>query len=230
MGVFFFFFHPGGDAGGSRSCRRERAARRARTSRPRSWWQWCVSATHCSWTGYDCICIITSLHVRSQVFLGLSTVVTMIFAKEVPLDPAEAANQSNGEPSGPFSVFSGIKNLAPGMPQVLLVTGLTWLSWFPPLHALRHRLDGPRDVPRLARRRPHRGRQLPGGRPPGRVRPATQLGLSLSPLSILLSMLLHVRSTDISRMSRWFSGSAPSLSRPCARSSPPRSSGSSAAS
>jgi hypothetical protein len=89
---------------------------------------------HCSWTGYNCICIITSLHasmVRSQVFLGLSTVVTMIFAKEVPLDPAEAAKQSDGEPSGPFAVFSGIKNLAPGMPQVLLVTGLTWLSWFP---------------------------------------------------------------------------------------------------
>ncbi|GJM84503.1 hypothetical protein PR202_ga00180 [Eleusine coracana subsp. coracana] len=64
------------------------------------------------------------------IFLGLSTVVTMIFAKEVPLDPA-VAQQSDGEPSGPFAVFAGMKNLPPGMPQVLIVTGLTWLSWFP---------------------------------------------------------------------------------------------------
>lgn len=56
--------------------------------------------------------------------------VTLIFAKEVPLDP-EVARQSDGEPSGPFAVFAGIKNLPPGMPQVLIVTGLTWLSWFP---------------------------------------------------------------------------------------------------
>jgi solute carrier family 45, member 1/2/4 len=54
----------------------------------------------------------------------------MIFAKEVPLDPAEASH-SDGEPSGPFAVFAGIKNLPRGMPQVLIVTGLTWLSWFP---------------------------------------------------------------------------------------------------
>ncbi|KAL6883592.1 hypothetical protein ACP4OV_011006 [Aristida adscensionis] len=65
-----------------------------------------------------------------QVFLSISTVVTMIFANEVPLDPA-VAKQSEGEPSGPMAVFKGMKNLPPGMPQVLIVTGLTWLSWFP---------------------------------------------------------------------------------------------------
>ncbi|XP_066342067.1 sucrose transport protein SUT3-like isoform X3 [Miscanthus floridulus] len=67
----------------------------------------------------------------SVVFLGLSTVVTMIFANEVPLDPAAAKQGEEGEPSGPFAVFKGMKNLPPGMPQVLIVTGLTWLSWFP---------------------------------------------------------------------------------------------------
>ncbi|CAD6205101.1 unnamed protein product [Miscanthus lutarioriparius] len=67
----------------------------------------------------------------SVVFLGLSTVVTMIFANEVPLDPAAAKQGAEGEPSGPFAVFKGMKNLPPGMPQVLIVTGLTWLSWFP---------------------------------------------------------------------------------------------------
>lgn len=49
------------------------------------------------------------------------------------------------------------------------------LALLVPLHPLRHRLDGPRDVPRQARREPHRGGQLPGGRPPGRLRPAPQL-------------------------------------------------------
>nr|AJF36163.1 sucrose transporter 6 [Saccharum hybrid cultivar GT28] len=67
----------------------------------------------------------------SVVFLGLSTVVTMIFANEVPLDPAAAKQGEEGEPSGPFAVFKGMKNLPPGMPQVFIVTGLTWLSWFP---------------------------------------------------------------------------------------------------
>lgn len=52
--------------------------------------------------------------------------VTMIFAKEVPLDPA-AAKQSEGEPSGPLAVFKGMKNLPTGMPSVLIVTGLTWV-------------------------------------------------------------------------------------------------------
>jgi len=67
----------------------------------------------------------------SVAFLGLSTVVTMIFATEEPLDPAAAKQGEDGEPSGPLAVFKGMKNLPPGMPQVLIVTGLTWLSWFP---------------------------------------------------------------------------------------------------
>ncbi|KAM0858565.1 hypothetical protein ACQ4PT_047757 [Festuca glaucescens] len=64
------------------------------------------------------------------IFLGFSTMVTMIFAKETPLDP-EVATQSEGEATGPLAVFKGMKNLPAGMPQVLIVTGLTWLSWFP---------------------------------------------------------------------------------------------------
>ncbi|KAF8723370.1 hypothetical protein HU200_021895 [Digitaria exilis] len=67
----------------------------------------------------------------SVLFLGFSTIVTMVFANEVPLDPATAKAQSEGEPTGPMAVFKGLKNLPPGMPQVLIVTGLTWLSWFP---------------------------------------------------------------------------------------------------
>uniref|UniRef100_A0ACD5U5R8 Uncharacterized protein n=1 Tax=Avena sativa TaxID=4498 RepID=A0ACD5U5R8_AVESA len=64
------------------------------------------------------------------IFLGISTTVTMIFAKETPLDP-EVAKQSDGEPTGPLAVLKGMNDLPPGMPQVLIVTALTWLSWFP---------------------------------------------------------------------------------------------------
>ncbi|XBJ08673.1 hypothetical protein VPH35_013921 [Triticum aestivum] len=64
------------------------------------------------------------------IFLGFSTAVTMIFAKETPLNP-EVAKQGEGEATGPLAVFKGLKNLPAGMPQVLIVTGLTWLSWFP---------------------------------------------------------------------------------------------------
>uniref|UniRef100_A0A0E0EXK0 Major facilitator superfamily (MFS) profile domain-containing protein n=1 Tax=Oryza meridionalis TaxID=40149 RepID=A0A0E0EXK0_9ORYZ len=65
------------------------------------------------------------------VFLGLSTAVTMVFAREVALDPVAAAKRNEGEASGPLAVFKGMKNLPVGMPSVLIVTGLTWLSWFP---------------------------------------------------------------------------------------------------
>uniref|UniRef100_A0A0D3HDG3 Sucrose transporter n=2 Tax=Oryza TaxID=4527 RepID=A0A0D3HDG3_9ORYZ len=65
------------------------------------------------------------------VFLGLSTAVTMVFAREVALDPVAAAKRNEGEASGALAVFKGMKNLPVGMPSVLIVTGLTWLSWFP---------------------------------------------------------------------------------------------------
>lgn len=65
------------------------------------------------------------------MFLGLSTAVTMVFAREVALDPVAAAKRNEGEASGPLAVFKGMKNLPIGMPSVLIVTGLTWLSWFP---------------------------------------------------------------------------------------------------
>ncbi|KAF0921262.1 hypothetical protein E2562_003071 [Oryza meyeriana var. granulata] len=65
------------------------------------------------------------------VFLGLSTAVTMVFAREVALDAAAAKRSEEGGASGPLAVFKGMKNLPVGMPSVLVVTGLTWLSWFP---------------------------------------------------------------------------------------------------
>uniref|UniRef100_A0ACD5WEF3 Uncharacterized protein n=1 Tax=Avena sativa TaxID=4498 RepID=A0ACD5WEF3_AVESA len=70
------------------------------------------------------------------LFLSFCLVITLIFAKEVPYKriaplPTKANGQVEVEPSGPLAVFQGFKNLPAGMPSVLLVTGLTWLSWFP---------------------------------------------------------------------------------------------------
>ncbi|KAF7055380.1 hypothetical protein CFC21_062917 [Triticum aestivum] len=70
------------------------------------------------------------------LFLAFCLVITVIFAKEIPYKaiaplPTKANGQVEVEPTGPLAVFKGFKNLPPGMPSVLLVTGLTWLSWFP---------------------------------------------------------------------------------------------------
>ncbi|KAM0931950.1 hypothetical protein ACQ4PT_000031 [Festuca glaucescens] len=70
------------------------------------------------------------------LFLCFCLVITLIFAKEVPYKriaplPTKANGQVEVEPSGPLAVFQGFRNLPSGMPSVLLVTGLTWLSWFP---------------------------------------------------------------------------------------------------
>ncbi|KAJ3673787.1 hypothetical protein LUZ60_005779 [Juncus effusus] len=79
------------------------------------------------------------------VLLGCM-VVTMIFANEVPLtDETAAISDPNSSPkqeieivdsnskseSGFKSIITSFKNLPPGMHSVLLITGLTWLSWFP---------------------------------------------------------------------------------------------------
>ncbi|KAM0895932.1 hypothetical protein ACQ4PT_023512 [Festuca glaucescens] len=70
------------------------------------------------------------------LFLCLCLVITLIFAKEVPYKriaplPTRENDQAEAEPSGPFAVFQGLKNLPSRMSSVLVVTGLTWLSWFP---------------------------------------------------------------------------------------------------
>ncbi|XP_020251065.1 sucrose transport protein SUT1-like [Asparagus officinalis] len=64
------------------------------------------------------------------VFLLLSMLVTLIVAKEVPLSsiPGKGEEEHRAEF---LDIFRSIKNLPPGMPSVLLITGLTWLSWFP---------------------------------------------------------------------------------------------------
>uniref|UniRef100_A0A453IVX0 Sucrose transport protein SUC3 n=1 Tax=Aegilops tauschii subsp. strangulata TaxID=200361 RepID=A0A453IVX0_AEGTS len=107
------------------------------------------------------------------LFLAFCLVITVIFAKEIPYKaiaplPTKANGQVEVEPTGPLAVFKGFKNLPPGMPSVLLVTGLTWVrasrcfrvysevqhhasltvymfvlaAVLVPLHPVRHRLDG----------------------------------------------------------------------------------------
>ncbi|RWW87333.1 hypothetical protein BHE74_00003839 [Ensete ventricosum] len=83
-----------------------------------------------------------STTIRYRVFLLICLVVTLIVAKEVPLgDPAQSgakldskggqAHSQNEDRVSFIDIFKAFKNLPPGMPSVLLVTSLTWLSWFP---------------------------------------------------------------------------------------------------
>ncbi|XP_020258698.1 sucrose transport protein SUT1-like [Asparagus officinalis] len=60
------------------------------------------------------------------VFLLLSMLVTLIVAKEVPLSsiPGKGEEEHRAEF---LDIFRSIKNLPPGMPSVLLITGLTWV-------------------------------------------------------------------------------------------------------
>ncbi|KAG6477228.1 sucrose transport protein SUT1-like [Zingiber officinale] len=64
----------------------------------------------------------------AMVFILFCLSVTMVFAKEVPLTKSKKKDE---ESEKFMDIFKTFKNLPPGMPSVLLVTSLTWLSWFP---------------------------------------------------------------------------------------------------
>ncbi|KAH0451252.1 hypothetical protein IEQ34_018551 [Dendrobium chrysotoxum] len=65
------------------------------------------------------------------VFLIFCVMVTFVVAKEVPLPSIKGSIEAAEDRVGIMDIFKSIKNLPPGMPSVLLVTSLTWLSWFP---------------------------------------------------------------------------------------------------
>ncbi|KAF3326387.1 sucrose transport protein SUT1 isoform X2 [Carex littledalei] len=84
----------------------------------------------------------------AMILLLTSVAVTVIFANEVPLSEIEAAAKETAldtsgstvietespkkeENGGILNFFRSLKDLPPGMLSVLLVTCLTWLSWFP---------------------------------------------------------------------------------------------------
>lgn len=64
------------------------------------------------------------------ICLFICMLVTVITAKEVPL--SSSPGKGDEEHRAEFlDIFRSLKNLPPGMPSVLFITGLTWLSWFP---------------------------------------------------------------------------------------------------
>ncbi|PKA56784.1 Sucrose transport protein SUT1 [Apostasia shenzhenica] len=65
------------------------------------------------------------------VFLLCCVFVTLTVAREVPLPSVKGTNEVAEQRVGIMVLFKSFKNLPPGMPYVLLVTSLTWLSWFP---------------------------------------------------------------------------------------------------
>ncbi|KAG6521059.1 hypothetical protein ZIOFF_018125 [Zingiber officinale] len=65
------------------------------------------------------------------VLLFITLTVTLFLAKEVCLSDLNKSASVDQQKTSFFDVFRAFKNLPPGMPSVLLVTALTWLSWFP---------------------------------------------------------------------------------------------------
>ncbi|XP_074574070.1 sucrose transport protein SUT1-like [Curcuma longa] len=65
------------------------------------------------------------------VLLFISLTVTLFLAKEVRLCDLNTFASVDQQKTSFFDVFRAFKNLPPGMLSVLLVTALTWLSWFP---------------------------------------------------------------------------------------------------
>ncbi|KAG6513046.1 hypothetical protein ZIOFF_023353 [Zingiber officinale] len=67
----------------------------------------------------------------AEVLLFISLTVTLFLAKEIRLCDLNKFVSVDQQKTSFFDVFSAFKNLPPGMRSVLLVTALTWLSWFP---------------------------------------------------------------------------------------------------
>ncbi|XP_020257326.1 sucrose transport protein SUT1-like [Asparagus officinalis] len=67
--------------------------------------------------------------LAAVIFLLISMTVTIILAKEVPLRSTPGKGEDQAAKF--LDIFKSMKNLPPGMPTVLLITSLTWLSWFP---------------------------------------------------------------------------------------------------
>ncbi|KAH7656308.1 Sucrose/H+ symporter plant protein, partial [Dioscorea alata] len=57
--------------------------------------------------------------------------VSLFFAKEIPLEGKTRMATANEQKSGVIELVRSFRHLPPGMPPVLIVTFLTWLSWFP---------------------------------------------------------------------------------------------------
>ncbi|KAM0952946.1 putative sucrose/H+ symporter, plant, MFS transporter superfamily [Dioscorea sansibarensis] len=66
------------------------------------------------------------------IFLLCCVAVTVIIAQEVPLEKKPGMKEENtGFLNMLKDIFGAFKSLPAGMPSVLLVTAVTWLSWFP---------------------------------------------------------------------------------------------------
>ncbi|KAH7656309.1 Sucrose/H+ symporter plant protein [Dioscorea alata] len=65
------------------------------------------------------------------VFLIFCSSISLLFAKEVPLEGKTRMATANEQRSGIIKLLKSLKHLPPGMPSVLIVTSLSWLSWFP---------------------------------------------------------------------------------------------------
>ncbi|KAJ6835459.1 sucrose transport protein SUT1-like isoform X1 [Iris pallida] len=89
------------------------------------WFPFLVSRACCEACGN-----LKGAFFAAVVFLLLSLGVTLVVAKEVPLSKSYGKGEEEKK-LGFLDIFRSMRNLPSGMPSVLLVTSLTWVSWFP---------------------------------------------------------------------------------------------------
>ncbi|KAG6469550.1 hypothetical protein ZIOFF_070479 [Zingiber officinale] len=93
---------------------------------------------HCRWFPFlmtnaccEACANLKGAFLVAVVLLFISLTVTLFLAKEVRLCDLNRFVSVDQQNTNFFDVLRAFKNLPPGMHSVLLVTALTWLSWFP---------------------------------------------------------------------------------------------------
>ncbi|KAG6467832.1 hypothetical protein ZIOFF_072396 [Zingiber officinale] len=93
---------------------------------------------HCRWFPFlmtnaccEACANLKGAFLVAVVLLFISLTVTLFLAKEVRLCDLNRYVSVDQQNTNFFDVLRAFKNLPPGMHSVLLVTALTWLSWFP---------------------------------------------------------------------------------------------------
>ncbi|KAL6634097.1 hypothetical protein ACP70R_026768 [Stipagrostis hirtigluma subsp. patula] len=91
------------------------------------WFPWLKTEACC-----DACANLKGAFLTAVLLIVITMTVTMYIADEETLDKAAVDDNSGGGCCSAFAdLFKSLKNLPPSMFKVLIVTAVTWLSWFP---------------------------------------------------------------------------------------------------
>ncbi|CDY36888.1 BnaC08g09590D [Brassica napus] len=98
------------------------------SGRWQEWFPFLTSRACCAACGN-----LKAAFLLAVVFLTICTLVTIYFAKEIPLSNNEHQDETfiDGPGSVLVNLLTSLRHLPPAMHSVLIVMALTWLSWFP---------------------------------------------------------------------------------------------------